>query len=62
MALKSEITKMEGDDTGTKLTCRFGKDLSTEPAASNTGTQIFVKNLFQNIYFPNYFAFLVNQS
>jgi DNA mismatch repair protein MutL len=43
------LTKMEGGNTGTKLTCHFGKDLSTEPSASNTGTQIIVKNLFQNM-------------
>ncbi len=43
------LTKMEDGNTGTKLTYCFGKELSSEPAASNTGTQVIVKNLFQNM-------------
>ncbi|UCB45700.1 MAG: DNA mismatch repair endonuclease MutL [Spirochaetota bacterium] len=34
---------------GTRVNCRYGKDTSSEPHASNRGTQVTVRNLFQNL-------------
>ncbi len=43
------VTKREIDDYGTKVVCVYGKDISAQPAAANNGTEITVKNIFQNL-------------
>ncbi len=43
------ITRPEGSTTGTKITCPAGGRCAVEPAASNEGTTVIVKELFRTI-------------
>ena len=40
------VTRRDEEDIGVKLSFSYGKDLKTEPAAANKGTEITAKNLF----------------
>ena len=42
-------TRRAEDDIGIKLTYSFGKSYTKEPAASNKGTEINVRNIFYNL-------------
>lgn len=43
------VTKQRGDEHGTKVTCSFGGSVQPEPAPSNEGTTVMVRNLFFNL-------------
>jgi len=45
----SMITRKNGELSGTRLTCHYGKDLKVEPAGANVGTEITVRGLFHNL-------------
>ncbi|MGQ9617050.1 MAG: DNA mismatch repair endonuclease MutL [Spirochaetota bacterium] len=45
----SIITRLRGDETGTRVNCSFGGSVSSQPSPSNEGTTVIVKNLFHNL-------------
>jgi DNA mismatch repair protein MutL len=45
----SMVTKGEEDEHGVRLHSVFGGEAATEPAASNQGTSVTVRNLFHNL-------------
>lgn len=45
----SIITRLRGDEQGTRVNCSFGGKVSSMPSPSNEGTTVIVKNLFYNL-------------
>lgn len=45
----SMVTKTADAEHGTRVLCRFGKNVSSRPEASNRGTAVTVRGLFSNL-------------
>ena len=43
------LTRGKNEDSGRKVICCFGKDPEIKPSAANEGTEVTVKDLFQNL-------------